>query len=93
MTHICPNCGPLHLTVAEQLGAKAACAIGAAVLGSKFTKDPLLQAVLIAGGVIIGHKIDQQCPHCGVILEAVQLLSPGLNGMPSAGAQRALPRG
>jgi len=74
----CPNCGVIEQTVAQQIGGKITFAVAAAALGRRAAKNPLVTAVAVLGGVLIGHFIDQEiskrCPQCGAILQIARLL-------------------
>ena len=70
---VCPQCGVLNLSPAQQFGAKLAFGVGGAVLGIKATKDPIVAGLCIVTGLLIGSEIDKRCPQCGAILQAAQL--------------------
>jgi phage FluMu protein Com len=72
---VCPRCGVLNLSAAQQFGAKLAFGAGGALLGLNATKDPAVAAVCLLAGILIGNEIDKRCPQCGAILQVMQILS------------------
>ena len=75
---ICPNCGVIERTVAQQIGGKITFGLAAAALGTRAAKNPLITAVCVVVGLMVGHYIDQEvskrCPQCGAILRITGLL-------------------
>lgn len=79
MNLICPRCGLIERTVARQIGGKITFSLAAAAFGKQAVKkNPLLGVVVIIGGLMLGHYIDQEvdkrCPQCGAILKVTGLL-------------------
>jgi predicted RNA-binding Zn-ribbon protein involved in translation (DUF1610 family) len=78
MNTICPNCGVIERTVAQQLGGKITFGLAAAALGTRALKNPLITAVCVVAGLMLGHYIDQEvskrCPQCGEFLRITGLL-------------------
>lgn len=78
MNAICPNCGVIERTVAQQIGGKITFGLAAAALGTRAAKNPLITAVCVVAGLMVGHYIDQEvskrCPQCGAILRITGLL-------------------
>ena len=78
MKVVCPNCGVLERTVAQQIGGKITFGLAAAALGTKAVKDPAVAVLCMVVGVVVGHYIDQEvskrCPQCGAILRIAGLL-------------------
>ncbi len=78
MNAICPNCGAIERTVAQQIGGKITFGLAAAALGTRTVKNPLITAVCVVVGLMVGHYIDQEvskrCPQCGAILRVTGLL-------------------
>lgn len=78
MRGVCPNCGIVELTVAQQIGGRIACAAAGAMFGAGVMKHPA--AALLCGlvGAAIGQRIDAElskhCPKCGAILRIAGLL-------------------
>ena len=79
MNAICSSCGAIERTVAQQIGGKITFGLAAAALGTRIVKNPLITAVCVAAGLIVGHYIDQEvsksCPRCGAILRLTGFLS------------------
>jgi hypothetical protein len=78
MSAICPNCGVIERTVAQQIGGKIAFGLAATALGTRAVKTPLITVVCVVVGLMVGHFIDQEvskrCPQCGAILQIIGLL-------------------
>jgi hypothetical protein len=78
MNEICPNCGVIERNVAQQIGGKIAFGLAAAALGTRTVKNPLITAVCVVAGLVVGHYIDHEvgkrCPQCGAILRITGLL-------------------
>ena len=78
MNAICPNCGVIERTIAQQIGGKITFGLAAAALGTRAVKNPLITAVCVVVGLMVGHYIDQEvskrCPQCGAILRITGLL-------------------
>jgi len=78
MNAICPNCGVIERTVAQQIGGKITFGLAAAALGAKTVKDPMVALVCALAGLAVGHAIDQQvnktCPQCGALLQIMGML-------------------
>lgn len=78
MKIVCPNCGILERTIAQQIGGKISFGLAAAAFGTRELKDPVLAFVCMLAGLAIGHYIDQEvskrCPQCGAILRVTGLL-------------------
>ena len=78
MNALCPNCGFIKQTVAQQIGGKITFGLASAALGARAVKNPVLAALCVVGGLVIGHAIDQEvskrCPQCGAILRITGLL-------------------
>ena len=78
MNAICPNCGVIERTVAQQIGGKITFGLAAAALGARAIKNPLIAAACVVTGLMVGHYIDQEvskrCPQCGAILRITGLL-------------------
>jgi predicted RNA-binding Zn-ribbon protein involved in translation (DUF1610 family) len=76
---VCPNCGVIEKTVAQQIGGKISFGLAAAAFGKQAAKkDPLIGIACVVAGLMIGHHIDQElskrCPQCGAILRITGLL-------------------
>jgi predicted RNA-binding Zn-ribbon protein involved in translation (DUF1610 family) len=78
MNAICPNCGVIERTVAQQIGGKITFGLAAAALGTRAVKNPLITAVCVVAGLILGHYMDlevsKRCPQCGAILQITGFL-------------------
>jgi predicted RNA-binding Zn-ribbon protein involved in translation (DUF1610 family) len=78
MNAICPNCGVIERTVAQQIGGKITFGLAAAAFGTKAAKDPMVMLLCTLAGLAVGHAIDQQvnktCPQCGALLQIMGLL-------------------
>jgi predicted RNA-binding Zn-ribbon protein involved in translation (DUF1610 family) len=78
MAVICPRCGVIERTVAQQIGGKITFGLAATVLGTRAAKNPLVAAFCVVAGLMVGHYIDQEvskrCPQCGAILRITGLL-------------------
>ena len=78
MNAICPNCGVIERTVAQQIGGKITFGLASAALGTRAVKNPLVIAACVVAGLMVGHYIDQEvskrCPQCGAILRFTGLL-------------------
>jgi len=79
MNALCPNCGVIERTVAQQIGGKIAFGAISYTFGkTALRKDPALGILATIIGLAIGHYIDQElskkCPQCGAILRATGLL-------------------
>ena len=79
MNTICPNCGFIERTVAQQIGGKISFGLAAAAFGKQAAKkNPLLGITCVVAGLMIGHYIDRElskrCPQCGAILRITGLL-------------------
>jgi predicted RNA-binding Zn-ribbon protein involved in translation (DUF1610 family) len=78
MNAICPNCGVVERTVAQQIGGKITFGLAAAALGTKTVKDPWVAFACVLAGLAVGHAIDQEvnktCPQCGALLQIMGLL-------------------
>jgi len=77
MQGMCPNCGLINLTVAQQIGGKLACAAAGAAFGSRVLKNPFAALLCTLVGLAIGNCIDtevsKRCPQCGAILRVAGL--------------------
>jgi predicted RNA-binding Zn-ribbon protein involved in translation (DUF1610 family) len=78
MKILCPNCGLMERTVAQQVGGKITFGLASAALGTRAVKNPLIAGLCVVAGLMVGHYIDQEvskrCPQCGAILRATGLL-------------------
>lgn len=79
MNAICPNCGVIERTVAQQIGGKVSFGLAGAAFGNQAVKkNPLLGFACVIAGLAIGHYIDQEvskrCPQCGALLQIMGLL-------------------
>ncbi len=78
MTVICPRCGVVERTIAQQIGGKITFGLAGAAFGARALKNPVLAAICVVGGLVVGHYIDQEvskrCPQCGAILRITGLL-------------------
>jgi len=78
MSAICPNCGIIERTVAQQIGGKITFGLAAAALSARAVRNPLIAVVCVIAGLMVGHYIDQgvsrYCPQCGTILRIASLL-------------------
>jgi len=78
MNAFCPNCGLIKQTVAQQIGGKITLGLASAALGARAVKNPLITALCVVGGLMLGHAIDQEvskrCPQCGAVLRIMGLL-------------------
>ncbi|HEU0048615.1 MAG TPA: hypothetical protein VFQ43_13540 [Nitrososphaera sp.] len=79
MNAICPNCGVIERTVAQQIGGKISFGLAGAAFGKQAVKkNPLLGIACVVGGLMVGHYIDHEvgklCPQCGAILRITGLL-------------------
>jgi hypothetical protein len=78
MKSICPNCGVVERTVAQQIGGEITFGVVAATFGARATKNPLLAAICAVLGLALGHYIDQEvskrCPQCGDLLRVTGLI-------------------
>jgi predicted RNA-binding Zn-ribbon protein involved in translation (DUF1610 family) len=78
MSVICPRCGVIERTVVQQIGGKIAFGLAGATLGQKALKNPLITAICVVVGLMVGHYMDQEiskrCPQCGAILRITGLL-------------------
>jgi hypothetical protein len=79
MNAICPNCGLIERTVAQQIGGKMSFGLAGAAFGKQAVKkNPLLGIACVVAGLMVGHYIDQEvskrCPKCGAILQIGGLL-------------------
>jgi predicted RNA-binding Zn-ribbon protein involved in translation (DUF1610 family) len=72
MTHVCPNCGPLTISPAQQFAGKVTLAAAGAVLGLKASKDPVIVILCGLVGLWGGHEIDKRCPQCGAIIQLAE---------------------
>jgi len=77
MNTICPNCGLIERTIAQQIGGKVTVGLAALAFGNQ-AKDPLVTALVTLAGVAVGHYIDQEvnktCPNCGALLQIADFL-------------------
>ena len=75
---VCPNCGIIERTVAQQIGGKITFGLAGLAFGGKALKDPGVAALCAIVGLFVGHVIDEQvsktCPQCGAVLRIVGLL-------------------
>jgi hypothetical protein len=55
MTAMCPRCGVIERTVAQQIGGKLTFGLVAAALGPQAVKNPLVAAFCVVAGLIVGH--------------------------------------
>ncbi len=78
MKALCPNCGLIELTVAQQIGGRIACGLAGAAFGSRALKNPVAACLCAILGLAIGNYIDQEvskrCPRCGAILRVTGIL-------------------
>ncbi len=78
MSVICPRCGVIERTVAQQIGGKVTFGLAGAAFGQKALKNPVLAAICAVAGLMVGHYMDQEiskrCPQCGAILRITGLL-------------------
>lgn len=78
MTVICPNCGLVERTVAQQIGGRLVFSGAAAAFGAKALKNPLAALLLTVAGYAVGKYLDDEiskrCPQCGAILRITGLL-------------------
>ncbi len=78
MKAVCPNCGLIELTVAQQIGGRLACAAVGAAFGARTLKNPFAVLLCTLAGLAIGNYIDteasKRCPQCGAILRVAGLL-------------------
>lgn len=78
MTVICPNCGLIERTVAQQMGGRLVFAGAAAAFGAKVLRNPVSAILLTIAGYAVGKYLDQEiskvCPQCGAILRVTGLL-------------------
>jgi len=58
MNVICPRCGVIERTVAQQIGGKITFGLAAAALGTRAVKNPLVAAFCVVAGLMLGHYID-----------------------------------
>jgi len=77
MQALCPNCGLINLTVAQQIGGSLACAAAGAAFGARVLKNPFAALLCTLAGLEIGKYIDtelgKRCPQCGAILRVAGL--------------------
>jgi hypothetical protein len=78
MTVICPSCGLVERTVAQQIGGRLVFSGAAATFGAKALKNPLAAILLAIAGYAVGKYLDDEiskrCPRCGAILRITGLL-------------------
>jgi len=78
MNAICPNCGVIERTVAQQIGGRITFGLAGAAFGKQALKNPLAAFGCAVLGLIVGYYIDQEvskrCPQCGAILRITGLL-------------------
>lgn len=78
MSAICLNGGFIKQTVEQQIGGKITFGLASAALGARAVKNPVIAALCVVGGLMLGHAIDQEvskrCPPCGAILRTTGLL-------------------
>ncbi len=78
MQAVCPNCGLINLTAAQQIAGRLVCAAAGAALGARVLKNPFAALLCTLVGLAIGKYIDteisKRCPQCGAILRVAGLL-------------------